>query len=63
MAAPEKKDGLPKGIPAVNMNHPMHPVIDKFVVPASWFIGGMLVSRIFWPRKIGVRMEKEGFGL
>lgn len=56
-------DGLPKGIPTVNMNHPLHPVIDKFLVPASWFIGGMLVTRIFWPRRVGVRMEKEGFGL
>lgn len=55
--------GMPKDIPTVNMTHPFHPVIDKFLVPASWFIGGMVVARIFWPRKVGVRMEKEGFGL
>jgi hypothetical protein len=43
-------DGLPKDIPTVNMNHPMLPVVEKFLVPAAWFAGGVLISRIFWPR-------------
>lgn len=70
MAEPQKKTvpfpgqkGMPKDIPTVNMNHPLHPIIDKFAVPAAWFVGGMIISRIFWPRRVGVQMQKEGFGL
>jgi hypothetical protein len=42
--------GLPKDVPTVNMNHPMLPVVEKFLVPAAWFAGGVIISRIFWPR-------------
>jgi hypothetical protein len=42
--------GLPKDIPTVNMNHPMLPIVEKFLVPAAWFAGGVVISRIFWPR-------------
>ena len=42
--------GLPKDIPTVNMNHPMLPIVEKFLVPAAWFAGGVLISRMFWPR-------------
>lgn len=47
---PNAKTGLPKDIPTVNMNHPLTPVVEKFLVPAAWFAGGVLISRIFWPR-------------
>lgn len=43
-------NGLPKDVPTVNMNHPMLPVVEKFLVPAAWFAGGVIISRIFWPR-------------
>ncbi len=47
---PKDSNGMPKGIPTVNMNHPMIPMVERFLVPAAWFAGGVLVSRIFWPR-------------
>ncbi len=47
---PKGSNGLPKDIPTVNMNHPMIPMVERFLVPAAWFAGGVLVSRIFWPR-------------
>ncbi len=47
---PPKPSGLPKEIPTVNMNHPMLPIVEKFLVPAAWFTGGVIISRIFWPR-------------
>lgn len=46
----KRADGMPKDVPTVNMNHPMLPVVEKFLVPAAWFVGGVLVSRMFWPR-------------
>lgn len=45
-----KKDGLPKDIPTVNMNHPALPLVEKFAVPLAWFTAGFVISRIFWPR-------------
>lgn len=47
--APPKATGMPKGVPTVNMVHPMHPVVDKLLVPAGWFIAGVCFARIFWP--------------
>lgn len=47
-------DGLPKNVPTVNMNHPLLPMVEKYAVPAAWFATGVLVARIFWPRKVNV---------
>ncbi len=56
---PQPKDGMPKDIPTVNMTHPLAPMIERFAVPALFFVSGVVVSRIFWPRTKHVTFKGE----
>lgn len=48
----------PKEIPTVNM-HPMAPLVDKVLVPAAWFVGGIVFAKLLLSKKERVVL-KEG---
>jgi hypothetical protein len=56
MAEPQKKTVQfpgappPKEIPTVNM-HPMSPLVDKVLVPAAWFVGGIVFAKLLLTKK------------
>lgn len=56
MAEPQKKNTVPfpgtsqKEVPTVNM-HPFAPMVDKVLVPAAWFAGGIIFAKLFLKKK------------
>jgi len=51
-----KEKGMPKDIPGTMTvtPHLFSPMIEKFLVPAAWFAGGIIFSKIFLGKKAGV---------
>ena len=50
---PKKNTGLPKDNPGTTTvtPHLFSPMVEKFLVPAAWFAGGILFSKIFLGKK------------
>jgi len=48
----QKQSGMPENIPGDSkgttvVNHLFSPMVDKFLVPAAWFAGGIIFAKIF----------------